>query len=442
MLAGDRKPVLKRGGVGHVICCVAPRGRPCRRLVSRGRLTAGRAASAKTVARPVTATSSLSALVKQTSAVPTTAITRARRASLLRIAVHARHVVVRNPCGAVADLNRFRVSLKRAALSRSVKRSQRTALQRRLAALGAASLTASSKLLALSKTKKCGGAIKPNKLTAATTTVMKSDINGMTVHVALPAVQFVPRVAGGQTFTELKAPNTDSPQAPGTPAIPIDSSALGIPDGATMTVRAASVQSYTVDGVNVFPAQPQPLDQAPTTLTSPPSFKAPPFSTPPFDFNQKAYNTKGMVPGAPADGVVLGQSRDVTIGSLRIPTAQYDPVTDKLKVLLSVNVSIAFNGGVKSFNPIINSPYETAEHHLTSTLLNSTLIDRFRDPISGSHAVRRCSSSPTRRPTRPRRPSRRRATLPASARASSTSAVAQVRSVRRRRRSSRSSAVS
>ena len=319
-------------------------------------LTAGGAASAKTAAKPVTATSSLSALVKQTSAVPTTAITRARRASLLRIAVHARHVVVRNPCGAVADLNRFRASLKRATLSRSVKRSQRTALQRRLAALGAASLTASRKLLALSKTKKCGGAIKPNKLTAATTTVMRSDINGMTVHVALPAVQFVPRVAGGQTFTELKAPNTDSPQAPGTPAIPIDSSALGVPDGATMTVRAASVQSYTVDGVNVFPAQPQPLDQAPTTLTSPPSFKAPPFSTPPFDFNQKAYNTKGMVPAAPADGVVLGQSRDVTIGSLQIPAAQYDPVTDKLKVLAVGRRAIAFNGGDKSFNPIINSP--------------------------------------------------------------------------------------
>ncbi len=380
------------------------------------------AAEKKVVTHKVTATSALTALVSQTNAISSSSIPSIRKIKLLRLAHHARSVVVRTPCASVKDLNAFRLSLKATRLRPSVRGSKRGALRRRLSQLGATSLTASGKLLASATTKKCGGGIKPNTLAAPKTKVLKSDINGMTVHVELPALNFVPRVAGNETFTELKAPNTDSPGAAGTPAIPVDASTLGVPDGATMTVKASSVQSYTVDGVNVYPNQPPPLDQAPTTLTSPPDFTKAPFIPPPFQLDKKAYHTKGMVPAAPADGVVLGQSRDITVGSLQIPTAQYDPVTDQLKVLTGVDVQVVFNGGAKSFNPYINSPYETAQHSLALTLLNSSVIGRFNqrdhlapvrradarhhqplDAHGGEHAVRRAQR---RRHPDPRRPDR------------------------------------
>ena len=245
-------------------------------------LTAGGAASAKTAAKPVTATSSLSALVKQTSAVPTTAITRARRASLLRIAVHARHVVVRNPCGAVADLNRFRASLKRATLSRSVKRSRRTALQRRLAALGAASLTASSKLLALSKTKRCGGAIKPNKLTAATATVLKSDVNGMTVRVKLPAVEFVPTTRRRADVDEDRRTQHRCARSPARPHPRRQQSRSGAGrrdhDGrAGSTSRTRSMASTSSRAARA--GRPDAVDERATGLQEPPFASAPFTST-------------------------------------------------------------------------------------------------------------------------------------------------------------------
>jgi hypothetical protein len=239
----------------------------------------------------------------------------------------------------------------------------------RLAALGPASLNASRLLLRDKRARRCGGGVRPSILSTAQTKLLSSDENGMRVRVELPALRFVPQTGGGRAWTKLALPNTDAPSAPGSPGIPIVSSTFGVPDGAALTVTPDSASSYTVQGVDIFPAQPDTVDDVP-----PPDFTAPPFATAPFTIDKSAYKRRGLVPSKPAAGQILGTARDIVIGSLQVPAAQYDAARRKLKVLNSVVVEVKFVGGSHTFNSELGSTWEHAQRTFASTLLNADLI--------------------------------------------------------------------
>ena len=131
--------------------------------------------------------------------------------------------------------------------------------------------------------------------------MLSSDANGMRLRVNLPAVQFVEEFEGGKAWTKLVLPNQGSSGTPGKPGVPVSSSTIAIPDGATLKVTSTDVDSYTVDGVELFPVQPEPVDQAPP-LTPTPNFFKPPFAEPPFTFDPRAYATDALVPPGPLHG--------------------------------------------------------------------------------------------------------------------------------------------
>jgi hypothetical protein len=316
--------------------------------------------------------SSLASLARKANALPITIVSKSRRRKLAGLAKHARRVVSKKPCSAVADLNKFRRVLGTIKIKKG-KRFRKSNL--RLAALGPTSLKISQKVLGRKSTKKCGGGVAPSTRGSTKTTVMKSDENGMVVHVDLPQLHMVPETGGGKTWTKLLLSNTDSPGKPGTPGIPEVTKVLGVPDGATLQVGASGKQGYTLGGVDVFPAQPQSVDD-----TKPPNFLAPPFAQKPFTIDNTAYKTPGLVPAAPADGGLIGSARDLLIGNLLIPTAQYNPVTKQLNVITSLNLILNFNGGQHTFNPIIGSQWELGQQQLLASLLNATFI-RSRFPL-------------------------------------------------------------
>jgi hypothetical protein len=321
----------------------------------------------------------LKTLVVRTNALPRNALPPAKKLRLQGAAKHARQVAGKRPCRAVKDLSRFR----RVLLGARVKKGKKGAkAARKLAALGPISLKASSSLLASKRTKRCGGGTKPSRLSNTKWKVLKSDANGMKLKVQLPAVQFVARTGGGKTWTQLILPNTDAPGDPGTPGIPVASNVIGVPDGAKLIVKPGEADSYTLDGVDVFPAQPEPVD----ALTKAPNFAKPPFAAKPFAFDSKAYKAKGLEP-SPADGDVLGRSRDLTIGDLVIPAVQYDAKAKKLKVLTSVEVDVIFKGGPHTFSDELNSPWEQAQRRLAASLLNANVVNSRLDFI-----LRRCGS--------------------------------------------------
>jgi len=312
--------------------------------------------------------SSLRALVTRTNALPPKAFPRAKRLSLQRVAGHARLVAGRRPCGAVKDLARYRTILLGVRIKKG-KKGARTG--RRIAALGSLSLKASGQLLASKRTRRCGGGTKPSRLSNTKTRILKSDANGMRLRVQLPTLSFVPKTGGGRAWTQLVMPNANAPAGtPGEPGIPIASSIIGVPDGARLVVRSSDVDSYVLDGVNVFPSQPEPAD----AVTRAPNFNRPPFSAEPFTIDNKAYRARGLVPAQPADGDVLGQSRDLTIGDLTVPAVQYDPKAKKLRVLTSVDVSVVFRGGSHTFSDELGSPWERPQRRLAASLLNGAVV--------------------------------------------------------------------
>jgi len=132
-----------------------------------------------------------------------------------------------------------------------------------------------------------------------------------------------------------------------------------------VSVKPGSSESYTIDGVDVYPRQPEPVDQSPSNPPRP-DFNKPPFAPKPFTIDNDAYKADGLVPAAPASGQILGQSRDIVIGGLQIPAAQYDAADHQLRVLNTVDVRVTFDGGPKTFSPELNSPWERAQQRLVA----------------------------------------------------------------------------
>jgi hypothetical protein len=328
-------------------------------------LTAGTDA----VAATSPTTKALRSLVRQTKALPSIAAPAYQRRRLVRFSSHALASARARPCVAVADLTRYRGVLGRIHV-KSGRRYLRA--NQRLAALGPASLRASRLLLADKRTKRCGGGVAPSTRPRTKVAILSSDAEGMKVQVALPALRFVPRTGGGHAWTQLVLPNTDAPSRPGTPGIPIASRILGVPDGAELSVVPGTAVSYTLQGVDVFPAQEEPVDADGDEPR--PDFTKPPFAEPPFSLDEEAYATDRLIPAKPAMGAILGTARDLVIGNLQVPAAQYNAADRKLKVLNSVIVNVSFEGGPHTFSGELGSPWEHAQRTVARALLNRDVI--------------------------------------------------------------------
>ena len=253
----------------------------------------GFAAADAGAAKAPTARSSLKSLVRQVNSLPPYVASATKRRALKRLAGHARRSARRRPCASVKDLNRFRRIVASVPVrSKGVSRKRRRGAKR-LSALSPASVTASRLLLASKRTRRCGGGIKPPKGDNPKVRILRSDARRLRVRVELPAVQFVPREADGQAWTQLVLQNSGLGGAPGNPGIPVVSDIFAVPDGAKLKLSVNDVDKILIDGVDVFPAQPEPMDQE----TEPrPDFLEPPFADRPFQLNENAYEKDSVVP--------------------------------------------------------------------------------------------------------------------------------------------------
>ena len=344
----------------------------------------GHAQAAKST-KTVNATATLTSLVNQTKRLPAAAASRASKARLLRAARRARSVARTRPCTAVRTLSTYRRTLRAARIRASAKGTRnRARLRARLAALGPASLKASRKLLSDRRTKGCGGGVIPSTRKTVKTTILSNDLNGISVRVEMPALRFTGQTGGGKSWTELVLPNSDTAASDGRPGIPVLSKLVGVPDGAKLSVKSSSAETYTIDGVDVFPQQPEPLDAQ--TIPGPPqgdpnnplkpNFDTGQFATKPFTIDARAYRTDAFLPAARASGQILGQARDVTIGGLLLPAVQYNAADRTLKVINALTITATFEGGTKTFSPELGSPWERSQRSSLASLLNTNVIRR------------------------------------------------------------------
>ena len=304
--------------------------------------------------------------MRQTNALPSSAASKKQKAKLKKAAGAAKQSARKRPCTSVKRLATYRRSLRGVKVKKG-KRNRRAA--NKLRALGPSSLAASRALIASPRTKRCGGGVKPSKLEDVKTTILQNDANGMKVRVDLPALRFVDEEGGGRTWTKLVLPETDTPAESGSPGIPMVTNTLAVPEGATLKVEASDKSSYTLDGVDVFPEQPQAADGGP-----PVDFTKPPYATPPFLVDNADYRKRGNQPADAAEGAILGQSRDITLANLQVAAAQYDAPKKSLTVFNSMTVTVQFEGGSHKFSDLLASPWEQPQRRLLGGLLNRDAV--------------------------------------------------------------------
>jgi hypothetical protein len=311
----------------------------------------------------------LKVLLEQTRKLPRKALKKSSRPKLhklVHLARAAKRHAAMQTCSSVHAMSVYRSTAARTKVLKKPRRRARHTLDK-LAGLGARSGHVSLLLLSSHKAKKCGGGHPMSTLQEPRSTVLESTGDHLTVAVDLPQVNLLPETGDGKAFTSMNAPGTATPGAPGQPGIPEVSELFGVPDGAQVAVTVESATSVKVDNVNLYPTQPDAVDDA-----QPPDFGAPPYTAafvPPAP-------VKGTVPASPASAASLGSARDTTIGRAGISTGQYTPKTETLKIFSQVVYTVSFVGGSHAFSVLTCSPWELSAARLVGGLLNSTLVNR------------------------------------------------------------------
>src|SRR4051794_11515230 len=313
-------------------------------------------------------------LVAQTRTLPH-ARAKARRArrALVRTASAARRAAIKRPCRARTLLRKYRRQLRRVRARRI--RARTTTAGSARGRLRAAATTAEAALLILPRAKRCGGA-KPSGVSETKTTVLASDERHLKLHVDLPPAQFVSHQVGGKDFLEMTMEGMGQSGDVGDPGPPAKTSLFAVPEGADVNVSFSNVKGYELNGVNLYPRQPQPVDQKPPSPIPPIDT----FLEPPFKIDGKAYKSNGPFPAAPADGGSLGAMRDLLVGGVDSAGGQYKPKSQKLEVFTSMDVTVNFRGDRNTgvFGPAdLLGPWNHAFADDYGALVNlQTVIDR------------------------------------------------------------------
>ena len=315
-------------------------------------------------------------LVRDTRGIPKRAVTKRNRAALLRTARRARKQARRRPCASIKTLRTFNRQLKRVRARKPRARVRRPTAGSPRGVLAARVVTLNAALLQSPKAKRCGGG-KRNPVTEAKSRVLSSSEKQLKMRIQMPPPQFVAHNVGGKDFLEMAMEGMDVSGDIGKPGLPMKSTFFAIPEGADVAIDVSNAKGYTIPGVELYPLQKQPVDQAPPT----PKPAIDTFLEPPFRLNNKAYDSKAKFPPSPADGGALGAMRDIATGAVSAAGGQYQPKTGKLKVFTSIDVAINFGGDNKGTfgGADILSPWNNAFLDDYATLANfQTARDRLR----------------------------------------------------------------
>lgn len=218
--------------------------------------------------------------------------------------------------------------------------------------------------------------------------LLVSDNERFSARVSFGAPGFSSVKAGDETWTQLSLPGVDSVAGPpGQPALPSWQALVGVPRDADVSLPAVQVVVRERIAANVYPFQLQAADQVRDPRFGDDPF--PPretFMDPPFVKDQKLYETNAALPPNPCSVRLLGQVRDLRIAQVQCNAARYNPVSDALEILDSVELEVRFERGSGSFiTSQTLSPFEAASSQAASRVLNEAAVRRFVEVVDLGH---------------------------------------------------------
>jgi hypothetical protein len=179
----------------------------------------------------------------------------------------------------------------------------------------------------------CGGTASPARGNEPQVDVTSSDVNGLTLHVTFPQATFTPRMGDGQLYLDMGMDGLGSPGVVGQPNVPALTRFFALPVGADASVDLLGSSSYLLDGIHLWPQQDEAAD--PTAVE---------FGNPAFAIDRKAYSSNVAFPASPVGVAQVGTLRDLRVGGVETDGAQYNPVTQSLRVYTGVDLRVKFGG--------------------------------------------------------------------------------------------------
>jgi len=259
------------------------------------------------------------------------------RRRLLTLALRVEGNAKAHPCRSVRSIRLYRALLPRVAERRTKAGGRRPGPASVRGTLERDALAVDAGLKQLPGTRRCGGGAT-RASASLTTRVRRSSRKTLRMHVTLPVARWEARSGGGRDFIGVNMDGADFLGATGDPAVPAFTRLFAVPRSARMSVRVSNARGYTLDGIELFPKQEQAVDQEP-----PPDFPSPEtFADKPFRIDRGAYRGRNAIPRRLAYATVLGQMRDLRVGAVQVPGAQYDPRLRRARIFTSMDVTVTF----------------------------------------------------------------------------------------------------
>jgi len=193
-------------------------------------------------------------------------------------------------------------------------------------------------------------AILPVKATGTTLDdiqVMSSDTEGVTFEVFVPWQSLNQETVayGDDTFSKVSIPGWDAISQPGEPELPLLTVAIGVPFGATLSVRVEVGKAHSFKLENpVLPAITQTAVFEPSDMLE--NFPG----SPSLKFNREAnalvYESQQAYPGVAAAVVNDGVLRQQRVAGVAVYPVQYDPRSGTITIYESLLVTITFEGAL------------------------------------------------------------------------------------------------
>jgi hypothetical protein len=329
-------------------------------------------------------TTALTRLVNDTAALRATDASAATRRRLAALTSGAAGYSFTRPCRAVGLTARYRALLRRVAERPTAPETKLPGPASIRGTLDRDALAVDADLKQLRHTSHCGGGGQTPAGTSLSTRVRRSSKRVLRMHVTLPVARWDARRGGGQDFIGLNMDGTDSIGAAGDPGVPAFTRLFAVPRGARVSVRVTNAHGYTLDDIALFPKQEQAVDQE-----LPPDFPgAGTFADKPFKIDRRAFRSRRAIPRRLAYARILGEMRDVRVGAVQVPGAQYDPRTRRARIFTSMDVTVTFRRSRSWLGKRVRSGFEQPFAHIyRSTLANFKQVARASGRATATQAA-------------------------------------------------------
>jgi hypothetical protein len=300
-------------------------------------LLSSQTAAAQAPSPTVATTNAVTRLVNDTGALTDSDAPAAARAKLAQTATRIQATALKNPCRAIALVRGYRRLVPQVSAAGAVPPGQAPGRASKRGTLDRDALAVDAGVKQFSKTRRCGGGAATASGTAVDTHVGTSTRRTLRMRVSLPRAKWEALSGGGRDFVGINMDGSDPAGAPGDPGVPAFTRMFAVPRGAGISVKASDVKGYTLDDIDLMPKQEQAVDAEPGDDLPPETF-----ADKPFKIRTSAYRRSGKVPSRIAYARTLGRLRDVTVGGVQVPGAQYDPRTKTARVFTSMTLTVTF----------------------------------------------------------------------------------------------------